>query len=136
MPCRAVPGGPFGKDYFWLCWLWQEWMAEEKPWASFEAPCNEVVRFLFNSPVRLSYELYCFSEGTVFFSHDKSVNSTFSHGFSAKRTGPTTPPQSPSAMETKLNFGTTADSKVRPRGTLHLTYSNLPEGRIERYIKS
>ena len=35
-------------------------------------------------PVRLSYEPYYFSERTVFFSHNKSANSTFSHGFSAK----------------------------------------------------
>jgi hypothetical protein len=28
-----------------------------------------------------------FSVGTVFFSHNKSANSTFSHGFSAKRMG-------------------------------------------------
>ena len=39
-------------------------------------------------PVRLSCEPYCFSEGKVFFSHNKSANSTFSHGFSAKRKGP------------------------------------------------
>ena len=39
-------------------------------------------------PVRLSYESYYFSERTVFFSHDKSANNTFRHGFSAKRTWP------------------------------------------------
>jgi hypothetical protein len=38
--------------------------------------------------VRLSYKPYFFSQRTVFFSHNKSVNSTFSRGFSAKRTGP------------------------------------------------
>ena len=36
--------------------------------------------------VCLSYEPYYFSERTVFFSHNKSANSTFSHDFSAKRT--------------------------------------------------
>jgi hypothetical protein len=39
---------------FRLCWLWQEWMAEEKPWASFEAPCNEVDRSLFNNSTTVS----------------------------------------------------------------------------------
>ena len=37
-------------------------------------------------PVRLSYKLYFFSQRIVFFSHNKSVNSTFNHGLSAKRT--------------------------------------------------
>jgi hypothetical protein len=40
---------------------------------------------LFN-PVHLSCEPYYFSERTVFFSHNKSANSIFSHDFSAKRT--------------------------------------------------
>ena len=43
--------------------------------------------FLDIGSVRLSYEPYCFSEGIVFFFHNKSANSTFSHDFSAKRTG-------------------------------------------------
>ena len=30
---------------------------------------------------------YFFSQRTVFFSHNKAANSTFSHGLSAKRTG-------------------------------------------------
>jgi hypothetical protein len=38
--------------------------------------------------VRLSYKLYFFSKQIVFFSHNKSANNTFSHGFSAKRTWP------------------------------------------------
>jgi hypothetical protein len=38
-------------------------------------------------PVRLTYQPYFFSEGTVFFSHNKSANNTFQPGFSAKRTG-------------------------------------------------
>jgi hypothetical protein len=33
----------------------------------------------------LTYELYFFSEGTVFFSHNKSANNTFQLVFSAKR---------------------------------------------------
>jgi hypothetical protein len=33
----------------------------------------------------LSYELYFFSERTIFFSYNKLVNITFSHSFSAKR---------------------------------------------------
>ena len=33
----------------------------------------------------MSYEPYYFSERTVFFSHNKSINSAFSHGFLAKR---------------------------------------------------
>jgi hypothetical protein len=33
------------------------------------------------------YNPYCFSEQTVFFSHNKSVNSTFSHDLLAKRLG-------------------------------------------------
>jgi len=32
--------------------------------------------------------MYCFSEGIMFFFHNKSVNGSFSHDFSAKRTGP------------------------------------------------
>ena len=38
-------------------------------------------------PVRLSYEMYYFSERTMFFSHNKSVNSIFNHDFLSKRTG-------------------------------------------------
>ena len=38
-------------------------------------------------PVYLAYKPYFFSQRTVFFSHNKSTNSTFSHGLSAKRTG-------------------------------------------------
>jgi len=39
------------------------------------------------NPVRLAYKSYYFSQRTVFFSHNKSANSTFSHDLSAKRTG-------------------------------------------------
>ena len=35
-------------------------------------------------PVRLAYKPYFFSQQTIFFSHNKSANSTFSHGLSAK----------------------------------------------------
>ena len=37
-------------------------------------------------PIRLAYKSYFFSQRTIFFSHNKSANSTFSHGLSAKRT--------------------------------------------------
>ena len=40
-----------------------------------------------NHYVRLAYKLYFFSQRTIFFSHNKSANSTFSHDLSAKRTG-------------------------------------------------
>jgi hypothetical protein len=43
--------------------------------------------FVPRGPVRLSFQLYFFSEGTVFFSHNKSASSTFQLVFSAKRTG-------------------------------------------------
>ena len=36
-------------------------------------------------PVRLSYKPYFFSQRTIFFSHNKSANNTFSHGLSVKR---------------------------------------------------
>ena len=35
----------------------------------------------------IAYKPYFFSQLTVFFSHNKSANGTFSHGLSAKRTG-------------------------------------------------
>ena len=38
-------------------------------------------------PVHLAYKSYFFSQRIIFFSHNKSANSTFSHGLSAKRTG-------------------------------------------------
>jgi len=38
-------------------------------------------------PIRWSYEPYYFSERTIFFSHNKLANSTFSHGLLAKRRG-------------------------------------------------
>jgi hypothetical protein len=38
-------------------------------------------------PVRLSFEPFIFSQPAVFFSHNKSTNSTFRRLFSAKRTG-------------------------------------------------
>jgi hypothetical protein len=39
-----------------------------------------------NHPVRLSYKPYFFQPSNIVFSHNKSANSTFSHGFLAKRT--------------------------------------------------
>ena len=44
--------------------------------------------FFYARPVRLAYKPYFFSQRTIFFSHNKSANSTFSHGLSAKRIGP------------------------------------------------
>jgi len=41
-----------------------------------------------SDPIHLSYEPYYFSERIVSFSHNESANSTFSHGFSVKQTGP------------------------------------------------
>ena len=41
----------------------------------------------YERPVRLAYKPYFFTQRTIFFSHNKSTNSTFSHGLSAKRTG-------------------------------------------------
>ena len=38
-------------------------------------------------PVRSAYKPYFFSQQTVFFSRNKSANSTSSHGLSVKRTG-------------------------------------------------
>jgi hypothetical protein len=35
-------------------------------------------------PVRLSYKPYFFNQRTIFFSHNKSANNTFSHDFSTK----------------------------------------------------
>jgi hypothetical protein len=40
-------------------------------------------------PVYLSYKPYFFSQRSMFFSHDKLVNSTCSHNFLTKRTGRT-----------------------------------------------
>jgi hypothetical protein len=45
--------------------------------------------FIFVRPVRLSLSAKSASYSAVFFSHNKSVNCTFSHDFSAKRTGRT-----------------------------------------------
>ena len=36
--------------------------------------------------VRLVYKSYFFNQGTIFFSHNKSTNNTFSYDLSAKRT--------------------------------------------------
>ena len=36
---------------------------------------------------RFAYKLYFFNQRTIFFSHNKSVNGTFNHGLSGKRTG-------------------------------------------------
>ena len=38
-------------------------------------------------PVRLAYKPYFFGQQTLFFSHNKSANNTFSHGLSVNRTG-------------------------------------------------
>ena len=38
-----------------------------------------------NRSIRLAYKPYFFSKRTVFFSHTKSANSTFSHGLLAKQ---------------------------------------------------
>ena len=48
------------------------------------------IHYLVGSNYRLiclAYKPYFFSQWTIFFSHDKSANSTFRHGLSAKRTG-------------------------------------------------
>ena len=55
-------------------------------WRTAQAVAKEV-RLVFG-PVRLAYQPYFFNEVTVFSSHNKSANNTFSHGFSAKRTRP------------------------------------------------
>ena len=36
-------------------------------------------------PIRLAYKLYFFNQRTIFFSHTKSANITFSHDLSAKQ---------------------------------------------------
>ena len=55
---------------------------------SFLAVCNYWRQILEDvRPARLAYKPYFFSQLTVFFSHNKSANNTFSHGLSAKRTG-------------------------------------------------
>ena len=41
----------------------------------------------YKCPVCLIYKPYFFNQRTIFFSHNKLVNSTFSHGLSAKRIG-------------------------------------------------
>jgi hypothetical protein len=38
-------------------------------------------------PVRLNLSAWLISHGSTFFSHNKAVNNTFSHGFSTKQTG-------------------------------------------------
>jgi hypothetical protein len=40
----------------------------------------------FKGPVRLAYQPYFFSEGIIFFSHNKSANNIFQPDFSVKRT--------------------------------------------------
>jgi hypothetical protein len=47
-------------------------------------PSNAPVAHL---PCSSTYPSYFFSEEIMFFSHNKSANNTFNHGFSAKQTG-------------------------------------------------
>jgi hypothetical protein len=51
--------------------LYKTWNFWPEPLKAFRTPCS----------------LELISHGTVFFSHNKSANSTFRHGLSAKRTG-------------------------------------------------
>jgi hypothetical protein len=58
-----------------------------------------------------------FSVGTVFFSHNKSANSTFSYGFSAKRTGQychKQPPFLKKNIATDLRGGRTESEQYSP----------------------
>ena len=66
-----------------------EWKGRRNNLSIMEPPTVSTDR----CPVRLAYKSYFFSQRTIFFSHNKSANSTFSHGLSAKRTGQTALPQ-------------------------------------------
>jgi len=50
-------------------------------------PKRATARKTGNRGVRSAYKPYFFSQRTIFLFHNKSANSTFSHGLSAKRTG-------------------------------------------------
>jgi hypothetical protein len=43
----------FGRA-LWLCWLWQEWVEESKPWIGSELPCSDIDRLLFNSSIKIT----------------------------------------------------------------------------------
>jgi len=47
---------------------------------------TQIISIVKKSSIHLSYETYYFNERTVFFSHSKLANSTFSHDLLAKRT--------------------------------------------------
>ena len=49
-------------------------------------PCNIKLLFVLFVWAYLAYKPYFFNQRTVFFSHNKSTNSTFSHDLSAKQT--------------------------------------------------
>jgi hypothetical protein len=37
-----------------LCWLWQDWVEESKPWAGVELPCNKLDRLLFKASTEVT----------------------------------------------------------------------------------
>ena len=37
-----------------LCWLWQEWVEDSKPWIGSELPYTDVDRLLFNSSINIT----------------------------------------------------------------------------------
>ena len=68
--------GTYTQDFSIIIKLYDERMPD------FRDPFIQVPILLFT--VRLAYKPYFFSQRTVFFSHNKSTNGTFSHGLLAK----------------------------------------------------
>ena len=63
----------------WASWHWSS--PQNSRWPILKADPSQT-----NHPVRLAYKPYFFSQWTVFFFHNKSVDSTFGYDLSAKRT--------------------------------------------------
>ena len=50
-----------------LCWLWQEWVEDSKPWIGSELPCCDVDRLFFNSSIKITL---CDGAKTRFWHHN------------------------------------------------------------------
>ena len=71
---------------FWIiyiCWSIEQVLL----FVTVLACCATTTLIILFHLVRLTYKSYFFSQRTIFFSHNKSTNSTFSYSLSAKRTG-------------------------------------------------
>jgi hypothetical protein len=103
-------------------------------------PATWATVVLFACLIIRTFQLVFFSAGTMFFSHSKSTNSTFSHDFSTKRTCSVTHPFGPAHQPglahlagSNIYCACSLHRRVPPR-TEYLPVKNTDRGTLGRAI--